>query len=184
MSSKLNLTVIHSLLVVLFLVPAMAFTQSGKPSAISDELTTAVAKDVWQPFMESYRELDFNKLRSIHASELTRVSIDRNTIENTTDYFNGLNSFIQNVKKMNRQMDIKFSIVSTASGEDKVYQTGYYCFSMRGNDSEAFQPMGYGYFNVVLIQEDGAWKITLDADKTAKINEEEFRKTGVVYELD
>ena len=66
--------------------------------------------------------------KSIHASNLTRVSIDMNKIENVSTYFKNLDGFFQSILKMNRQMDIKFSILSSATSEDKAYQTGYYCF--------------------------------------------------------
>ena len=133
--------------------------------------------------MESYREVDVEKFKSIHAKNVTRVSINMNKIEDRLTYFKSLDSFFLNVKKMKRQMDIKFSILSSATSENKVYQTGHFCFSSRGSDTKPFQPRGYGYFNVILIKENGVWKITMDADKQLSISEEEFRGSGVIYEL-
>ncbi len=173
--NNFNQTIVQVFLFTLILLPSKVLAQQGKPLEVSKEITEAILKDVWQPFMESYRELDIKKFQSIHASNLTRVSIDMNKIENTSTYFKNLDGFFQSVIKMNRQMDIKFSILSSATSEDKAYQTGYYCFSSRASDSESFQPRGYGLFNVILIKEDGVWKISMDAD--------EFRKSGVIYEL-
>jgi hypothetical protein len=64
-----------------------------------------------------------------------------------------------------------------------VYQTGYFCFSSKGSDTEAFQPRGYGFFNVILIKENGIWKITMDADKQISISKEKFKESGMIYEL-
>ncbi len=185
MTFKLNYNhlVIQVFLFIMMFTPVKVLSQQSKPLEVSKEITEAIIIDVWQPFMESYRELDVNKFKSIHASNLTRVSVDMNKIENRAAYFKDLDGFFQNVINMNRQLDIKFSILSSATSEDKAYQTGYYCFSSRGSDSESFQPRGYGSFNVILIMEDGVWKISMDADKHVPIDEDEFRKSGVIYEL-
>lgn len=185
MSHKLKdlLILSRGFLLTLVLIPSIVLSQPPKPREVPEAITEAIAKDVWHPFMEAYRALDVEKFKSIHASDVTRVSIDMNKIENKSDYFNNLDGFFNNVKSMSRQMDIRFSIVSSATGDDKVYQTGYYCFSSRGSDSEAFQPRAYGFFNVILIKENDVWKIALDADKHVTMGEDEFRTSGKVYEL-
>ena len=135
-----NQVIFQIFLLILILFPIKSFAQQGKPLDVSKEITAAVLDDVWIPFMESYRELDVEKFKSIHAKNVTRVSINMNKIEDRLTYFNSLDRFFQNVKKMKRQMDIKFSILSSATSENKVYQTGYFCFSSKGSDTEAFQP--------------------------------------------
>ncbi|MEL6812721.1 MAG: hypothetical protein AAFP76_15435 [Bacteroidota bacterium] len=134
--------------------------------------------------MESYRELNIEKFKSLQAHDLTKVAIDRNTIQTKAIYFTEIEGFFKQFEGLNRQMDIAFSILSTASGDSKVYQTGYYRIGSRGSDTESFQPMGYGYFTVVLIKEDGIWKISMDADKQVAISEEEFKKSNVIHTLD
>lgn len=178
-----NHAFIQVFLLILILTPIKTFAQQGKPLEVSKEITEAVLKDVWTPFMESYREIDVEKFKSIHAKNVTRVSINMNKIENRLAYFKSLDRFFQNVKTMKRQMDIKFSILSSATSENKVYQTGYFCFSSRGSDTEVFQPRGYGFFNVIIIKENGVWKITMDTDKQLSISDDEFRESGVIYEL-
>jgi len=159
------------------------YGQQNKPIETSEEIMAAVFQDVWQPFMESYRELDVEKFESIHAKDLTRVSISRNKIQSYADYFPEMKGFFQQIKKSGRQIDIRFAIVSTANEGDKTYQTGYYCFRSRGSDSEEFQPRGYGFFNVLLKKRDGTWKISLDADNRSTITEEEFKNAGTIYGL-
>lgn len=149
-----------------------------------ESITKAVYKDVWLPFMESYRELNIEKFKSIQADDLTKVAIDRNTIQNKSEYFSEIEGFFNQIEQSNRQMNIKFSLLSSATGNDKVYQTGYYRIGLRGSDSEPYQPVGYGYFTVVIKKKNGQWKLSLDADKRAAINDEEFEKSGVIYKLD
>ena len=158
--------------------------QEDSSMSSSENTMTSVYNDVWLPFMESYRELNIEKFKSLQANDLTRVSIDRNTIQTKSKYFDEIDGFFMQIQQANREMDIKFSMLSTATGDGKVYQTGYYCISSRGSNSESFQPMGYGFFTVVLIKKEGKWKISLDADKQATIDENEFRKSDVIYELE
>ena len=150
----------------------------------SNEITlNDIYNEVWLPFMQSYRNLDLEQFKALQTSDLTKVSISRNTIQSTSEYFAEIDAFFNQFKLMNRQMDIRFSILSSAFGTDKVYQTGYYAIGARTAASEQFQTMGFGYFTVVLDKTPEGWKISLDADKQTRIDEEEFRKSGTVYEL-
>ena len=149
------------------------------------QIVASVKKDVWIPFMESYRDLDRKKLVSIHAPDITRVSINSNKIESGAAYLESVESLFQSVKKMNRQMNITFSIVSSATTENKVYQTGYYVFSSKGKDDEHFKPRGYSFFNVILTKDkdSGTWKISLDADKQVQFTQDEFMNSGTIYTI-
>jgi len=176
--------VFHIALTVLFFSFSSMLGQQNKSLETSENIMESVFQDVWQPFMESYRDFDIEKFESVHAKDLTRVSISRNKIQSYADYFPEMKGFFQQIKKSGRQMDIKFAIVSSANEGDKTYQTGYYCFRSRGSDSEEFQPRGYGFFNVLLTKQDGKWKISLDADNRSTITEEEFNNSGTIYGLD
>ena len=177
-------TIFQLILTALILAPCVTFSQQGKPVEVSKEITEAILNDVWEPFMESYKDLDIAKYKSIHANDFIRVSIDMNKIETGSTYLENFGGFFQMVKKMGRQVAITFSILSSATSDRQTYQTGYYCFSSRGSNSESFQPKGYGFFNVILVKEEGVWKISLDADKKVQIDEDEFRKSGVIYQLE
>ncbi|MEP2936171.1 MAG: hypothetical protein ABJM06_12815 [Gilvibacter sp.] len=171
-------------LLLLFVSTQSTIGQEANPTQSSEELIAQAYNDVWQPFMESYRELNIAKFKSIQAKDLTRVSIDRNSIQTKAAYFGEIEGFFNQFIKANRQLDVRFAILTSAAGNDRVYQTGYYSVGYRASESEAFKPMGYGYFTVVLIKEDGVFKIAVDADKQAKITEEEFKDAGVIYQMD
>lgn len=171
------------LILFLSLLWISAFAQPQQQQ-VPETVIAAIAKDVWEPFMASYHALDIDQFRSVHSSDLTRVSINMNRIEDNSNYFNNLGGFFQSLKTNGNQIDIKFSVRSTAVSGDKAYQTGYYCFSSRGSDKEAFKPMAYGFFNVLLVKEDGAWKISVDADTHVSLTDAEFRSEGIIYELE
>lgn len=183
MQSTYSLRLYKIIFLILFLTTAIGVSQTKESQNSKEAIMNSVYSDVWLPFMESYRELDLEKFKSIQAKELIRVSIDKNTINSKDEYFKEMGAFFNQIKGSKRVMDIRFAILSAATGNDTVYQTGYYSISIKGSNSESYQPMGYGYFTVVIIKENGAWKISLDADKNAAIGEEEFRKSEVLYDL-
>ena len=143
-----------------------------------------VKKDVWIPFLEAYRDLDIDKMLSIQDPEITRVSIDKNKVEEAQDYFKGLMIFFGSIKTAGYKMNIRFSIVSSAVSENKVYQTGYYTVGLQAKGAADFKPTGYSSFTVLLTKKaDEKWKISLDADTKSKLTEAEFLASGVLYQL-
>ena len=182
--SKLSRFILPITLVLLVFTSINVLAQQQKNSAEAlDKTTTALYTDVWLPFMQSYRALDVDTFMSVHANDLTRVLIDQNKIQNRPEYVTQMTGVFSQLKGAGQQIDIKFSILSTATDGDKAYQTGYYCFSMRASNQEEFTPRGYGFFNVFLTKEDGLWKIATDADKQAVLSYDEFEKAGTVYRL-
>lgn len=179
-----NRGMIQVVFAILIFVSIPALSQQDNTLESHENVVASIFNEVWLPFMESYRDADIKKFKSIHAKDLARVSIDRNTIQSLSNYVPEMEGVFQKLKGMGRQMDIRFSILSSAIDESKAYQTGYYCFSTRASESDSFQPHGYGFFNVLLIKEDGKWKISTDADKQADISEEEFAESGTIYKLD
>jgi hypothetical protein len=180
---NLNLRLLRVVLLLIIFPFNNIISQGHQTTASTEAIMLSVYTDVWQPFMESYRALDIEKFKSLQANDLTKVSIDRKIIQPKSVYFTEIEGFFNQFKQVNRQMDIKFSISSTATGDGKVYQTGYYCISSRRSNSESFQPIGYGFFTVILIEEVGLWKISMDADNQVTMSAEEFSKSDIIYEL-
>ena len=172
-------------ILALYIITINAFSQQSKPLDVDMEIVASIKKDVWIPFMESYRDLDSKKLISIHTSDITRVSINSNKIVSGSAYLESIETLFQRVKKMNREMNITFSIISSATTENKVYQTGYYIFSSRAKDEQHFIPRGYSSFNVILTKakDSGNWKISLDVDNHVQFTQDEFMNSGTIYKL-
>lgn len=179
MKSIVSISIVLSFLIL----SSLNLNAQQKSVAVDSLIVAAVKKDVWIPFMESYRDLDFKKLESIHSPNITRVGINMNQIETGSDYLKNLNAFFEQIKGLNYEMEIKFSIISSATTKDKVYQTGYYTIGLRADESSPFQSTGYSSFSVMSTKENGTWKISFDADQQVKITKEEFEKAGVIYKL-
>lgn len=172
---------------LLFMLTAVSsYAQQMQPDKVDSVVVESVKEDIWMPFMESYRDLDTKKFASVYSTDVIRVSPDLNKIESGAEYFENMNSFFERIKSMELQMSISFSILSSATTKDKVYQTGYYTIGLRKNDNEPSQSTGYSSFNVMLIKEkeNGSWKISLDTDKQVTLTKEEFMNSGTIYTLD
>lgn len=179
-------SILYLIILVFILTSNKSDAQQMTPVEVDSIIVETVKEEVWIPFMESYRELDGQKFESIYTSDVTRVSTDLNQIETGEEYFKNISSFFERIKSMNLQMDITFSIVSSATSEDKVYQTGYYSIGLRKNDNDPFQSTGYAQFIVLMEKEseNDSWKISLDTDKQVKLTKEEFIESGTIYQLD
>ena len=155
-----------------------------RPVEVDPLIVATVEKEIWIPFMESYRDLDFQKLKSLHIEDITRVSPKMNQIQSGEPYFKTLKAFFEQIKSLNYQMNIRFSIVTSATSKDKVYQTGYFTIDLKTDKQSAYQSTGYSSFSILAVKsETGTWKIAFDSDQPAKLTEEEFVKAGVVYSL-
>lgn len=162
---------------------ASLYAQQNGFQISNESIIKAVKQDVWTPFLESYRDLDIQKMLSIQDPKMTRVSIDKNSVETSDSYFKSLTNFFDTMKSAGYQMNIEFSIISTAVSKDKVYQTGYYTVNIKPKNGQEFRSTGYSFFTVLLIQKEGKWKITLDADKKVNITKEKFESAGTIYKL-
>ncbi len=148
-------------------------------------VVNAVKNDIWIPFMESYRDLDFAKLKSIHTSNITKVSPKMNQIQSGEEYLATLKAFFDQIKGLKYDMKIRFSIISSATSSNKVFQKGYYNIRLRPNKDADYRSAGYSTF-IILAQKDsdGKWKISYDSDESDKITEETFISSGIIYELE
>lgn len=155
------------------------------PKDIPQETLEAIKTDVWIPFMEAYDQSDSQKLKSIHAHDIFRVTQDYNQVETGEKYLESFGTFMEAVKSRGHQVGIAFAIRSTAINDtgDMAYQTGYYRFSSKRGDNEDFAVRGYSEFNVGLRKINGSWKIWLDSDKRIQLSPEDFNAQEIVYEL-
>ena len=165
-------------LTLFFFISNLLFSQQMQPLKVDSLVVSSVKQDVWIPFMESYRDLDFEKLKSIHTADITHVGIHLNQIESGESYLNKLGAFFKQIKDLGYQMNITFSIISSATSEHQVYQTGYYNIGFKKNDQSPYQSTGYSFFSVLISKEEGTWKIAFDSDKPVMITQEEFKKAG------
>ena len=77
-----------------------------------------------------------------------------NLIQSGEPYLQTLNSFFEQIKGMNYEMNIRFSIISSATSENKVYQKGYYTIGLRADKSATFRSTGYSVFTIIAEKSD------------------------------
>ncbi|MEM8927939.1 MAG: nuclear transport factor 2 family protein [Bacteroidota bacterium] len=169
----------------LLLVLMLQFLNAQKKQ-VPQEILESIKHDVWIPFMEAYAQLDAKKLKSIHDSDIFRVTMDQNTVKTGQTYLDDFGGFLDKVNANGGGLGIAFAISTTAidSSGNRAYQTGYYEFSSRNHDDPDLMVRGYGHFSVALRKTEGLWKLFLDADRRVDINLEEFESQAIVYRLD
>ena len=172
----------HYLTIILFTVFSFAF---GQQNNISEELMESIKADVWIPFMEAYAELNSEKLKSIHANDIFRVTTDNNIVKSGQSYLDEFGGFLDHVKKNKGELEIAFVVLTTATNDsqDLAYQTGYYEFSSKNENEPNITVKGYGHFSVGLRKKNGSWKLFLDSDKRVDITKEVFKSQDIVYRL-
>lgn len=167
---------------LLIALPLLGQAQYAPP-ALPDTLLSAVAKDIWIPFMEAYRDYDGGKIMALHTKDIIRVSEKSGTIDQGQSYIEAFGKAVSSWQDQDREMRIAFSIINTSYGVGLVSQRGYYRISAREPGEDRITPRGFSEFNVILRHEDGRWKFALDSDRRVEITEENFQATGLVYEL-
>ena len=122
----------------------LTFGQQRPLAQVPDEIIESIKQDVWIPFMESYDQLDSEKIKSIHSKDIVRVTIDQNNIETGDSYLDGFGGFIESMKTQGNKLGISFAILSTATNAtgDIAYQRGYYRLSSQGKEDETLQIRG------------------------------------------
>mgnify|MGYP000052716657 CR=1 FL=1 len=174
----------QSITFLLLLFFSVTFGQDPAKS-VSSEIMESIKSDVWVPFMESYDELDSQKIKTIHSQDIVRVLVHQNQVETGSTYLDNFAGFIESVKDKGNRIGISFAILTTAVDHigTIAYQTGYYRFRSYGNGAKNPIFQGYGYFHVGLRKENGTWKIWLDSDNHTDITDEDFNNCEIIYEL-
>nr|WP_299339140.1 hypothetical protein [Allomuricauda sp.] len=164
----------------------ICFVSFGQKIEVSEEVLQSIKTDVWIPFMESYAELNPDKLKGVHSKDIIRIYLSRNEIKTGDPYLQNFAGFLDSSKERGDKVGIAFSILSTAIDQDETlaYQTGYYKFSSKRKDDSKMVVRGYGHFTVGLKKEDNKWKLWLDSDKRVDITDSEFLSQDIVYSLE
>ena len=116
------------ILASLLLIGGYAYSQQREPAEVSKEVIQSIKTDVWIPFMESYAELNPEKLKGLHSKDIVRIYLSQNLIRTGEPYLERFSSFLDSSKERGDKVAIAFAILSTAVDDDETlaYQTGYY----------------------------------------------------------
>ena len=85
--SKNQKHAMKKLFFLILLIPLLSL------QAQEQDVIEAIRKDIWIPFMESYAELDSEKLQSIHSRDIVRVLIDQNKVQSGQRYLDDFGGY-------------------------------------------------------------------------------------------
>lgn len=161
-------------------------TAQSQKKEVPHEILESIKKEVWIPFMESYAELDSDKLQSLHSQDIVRVLLEQNKVQSGQSYLDDFGGFLNQMEESGGKLGIAFALLTTAVDDsgNLAYQTGYYEFSSQDKEDQDLMVRGYGLFSVGLKKIEGSWKLFLDVDKRIDLTFEEFEKQKLVYRLD
>lgn len=150
----------------LILLLSMTFAHAQNIELVQKEID----QNLWKPFKSAFENLDAEKLNSLYAEKVLRVT--PNGID-TKNYFKKAN--IKRLtdhgkNKTNLQLDFWFD--SRHTNETTSYEVGFYRMILSNADGVTTI---YGQFHIVLKKSAGSWKIIQDWD-TGSINGKDLSK--------
>ena len=125
-------------------------------------VTNEIDKQVWEPFIESWKTMDADKNIALHSPDIVRVMARMNKIETGADYFNQLKRMMGMMKKKGVTSELDFRFSNRFQSAGFAMEKGIYRAEM--NHPERGKMVSYAEFNVLLTKVDGNWKIYFDQD--------------------
>ena len=85
-----------------------------------------INRDIWQPFIEAYNTLNVEKYKNLQTEDFLRVEGTEKRLRSPKDYFDGVGSWFDEIKKDNRKMSISFRFTERFANEKKASERGIY----------------------------------------------------------
>lgn len=137
----------------------------------------AINTDIWYPFTKAYETYDADLFKSLHDSNLIRVSGNQKSIISFDAYMSG---FKNRWQSKNRKQTISFRFIERIVSDNLASERGIYKLTV-DLDSDSEQSY-YGQFHVIHKKINGKWKLILDYDSSENntINEESYLKASEI----
>ena len=151
------------------------FTGIGHLASSQDIKNLQAINEVHQKFKEAFDSLDYELFASIHSEKLIRIPGGKKIIDYDT-YVNKQKSNFEKAKSENSPRTIYLRFFERVNNDSVASERGIYKFVR--NENQHNEKISYGKFHVLLIKEEGDWKILMDYDSSEGkiINEEDFNK--------
>lgn len=158
------------------LIIAIALLGTLHTSAQANNPQKQINEQVWKPFIKSFGNRDTEGFMAVHSKELTRVTQDDGKAISYETYYNNTKKWDDQFKntptpnRHTRKIELRF--IQRIAGEGRALEVGYYktTTTVPGGSERS----SYGKFHVLLRQENGVWKILMDADANEKTDEAIF----------
>jgi hypothetical protein len=141
-----------------------SFAQTPSYAEQRKAYLSAINKDIWQVFSESFVSFDLDKYMSIHAKDFIRVGGDRRSISNLQAYRDENDFFFRQMKERKNKVDIQFRFLERVANEEAASERGIYKTTQTAENGE--KKVFYGKFHVIARFVQGSWKILVDYDSS------------------
>lgn len=134
-------------------------------------------------FQEAFDSLNIDLFAEIHSRELIRVPGGRR-IENYKTYIEKQRVSFEKAKEEHRTRSIDFRFIERVHNDSIASERGIYKFVSNKNSPD--ERMSFGKFHVLLMKEDGAWKITVDYDSSegGTIDAEDYKMAAEMNDFE
>lgn len=153
----------HFGLILLF---SVTFVHAQNIELIQKEID----QDLWKAFKSAFENLNPEKLNSLYADEVLRVT--PKGIDTENNFRNDNIKRLTDYQKNQTDLQLDFWFDSRHTNETTSYEVGFYSMILTHTDGAKTM---YGQFHIVLEKISGEWKITQDWD-TASINGKDISK--------
>jgi len=167
--------------IILLVTPSLVHAQNQTNSEI---IFQKINEQVWNPFTETYGNNDPEGFLSIHSHDLLRVPRDSRRISDYAEYYSRMKAWFNNEKSAGRTRSISFRFIERFHNNRNASEVGIFkVLSNVGTDDEK---EFFGKFHVLLLNENGVWKILMDSDSSegGTIGAEDFEKGFKMNDLD
>lgn len=132
---------------------------------------------VYHQFIQSFELLDANLFAQIHSEKLIRIPGGKQIIDYKTYVENQRSSF-EKAQKENSTRSIYLRFIERVNNDSVSSERGIYKFIK--NENLPGEKISYGKFHVLMIKENGMWKILMDYDSSEGkiINESDYKQAS------
>ncbi len=136
---------------------------------------------VWYEFYQAFDSLDYQVMAKIHSKKLIRISGGKKIVDYET-YINSYKTRFKNAKEDNTTNGISLRFFERINNDSIANERGIYKFIK--NKDEHNEQIYYGQFHVILIKENGGWKILMDYDSNNEgtIGEKDYNEAYHINE--
>ena len=143
-------------------------------NAFAQNAQQQINEQVWKPFIQAYNAYDTDAFMAVHSKNLVRAPIDSKSVRNFEQYRKQNEEGAKRATNQGSTRTIDLHFITRVSNDMQAYEIGIYKVTSTNNNGE--NKDYYGKFHVVLVKENGVWKILVDQDSSENntISEKDF----------
>ena len=155
--------------IIIILLCCFSFASFAQDQSQQSEINS----QVWTNFIKGFNERDNTLFSSVHSKDFIRVIRDNGSIFGYDKAFKE-SSETEKSRRSKWQRHIELRFIETIVSSQEAFQVGYYKTSVEHIETKD-KRVSYGKFHVLLRKENGVWKILMDADAQAGVDEALFQ---------